>query len=57
MVFFADFPGRDLSGAIDLYFADRAGEITRAQRIQGPFPALVHDFAITSDFIVFLSVR
>ena len=53
MVFFANFPRRDFSGAIELYVADRAGALIRRQRIQAPFPSLVHDFAITRDFVIF----
>jgi carotenoid cleavage dioxygenase len=53
MVFFANFPRRDLSGSIEIYTADRTGTLTRQQCIKGPFPALVHDFALTRDFIIF----
>lgn len=53
MVFFANFPGRDFSGALELYVADREGRLLRRERLQGPFPALVHDFAVTPDFAIF----
>lgn len=54
MIFFANFPGRDFSGAIELYAADREGRLTRRERIQGPLPSVVHDFAITPNFVIFL---
>jgi len=52
MVFFANFPTGRLTGDIELYFANAAGELTRSQTIRGPFPALIHDFALTRDFAV-----
>jgi carotenoid cleavage dioxygenase len=54
MLAFANFPGRDYSGAIELYQIDRGGHLSRRQRIQAPFPAFVHDFAITRSFVVFI---
>ncbi len=54
LVFFANFPGRDFSGALELYVADQDGRLIQRERIQGPFAALVHDFAITTGFVIFL---
>jgi carotenoid cleavage dioxygenase-like enzyme len=54
MVFFANFPGGDLSGLLELYVADASGCLIRRRRIAGPFPSLVHDFAVTRDFVVFV---
>ncbi len=53
MLFFANFPGRDFSTALELYTADRAGKLIGQQRLQAPFASLIHDFAITRDFILF----
>lgn len=53
MVFFANFPRRDFSGALEIYTADKAGRHIQQQRITLPYPALIHDFAVTRDFIVF----
>jgi carotenoid cleavage dioxygenase len=39
MIFFANFPTGRLTGDIELYFADAAAALTRAQMIRGPFPA------------------
>jgi len=52
MVFFANFPGRDFSGALDVFVVDARGRIARRETIRGPFPALVHDFAIAGRFAV-----
>jgi carotenoid cleavage dioxygenase-like enzyme len=52
MIFFANFPTGRINGDVELYFANAAGEITRSQTIRGPFAALIHDFAITEDFVV-----
>ncbi len=52
MVFFANFPTGRLTGDIEIYFANAAGELTRKQSIRGPFPALIHDFAMTRDFVM-----
>jgi carotenoid cleavage dioxygenase-like enzyme len=52
MIAFANFPIGRLTGDIELYFVDAAGILIRSQMIHGPFPALIHDFAITCDFVV-----
>lgn len=54
MLFFANFPTRRFDGTIEFYVADAHGRLTRRETIRGPFPALVHDFAITRDFVVFV---
>jgi carotenoid cleavage dioxygenase-like enzyme len=54
MLFFANFPTRRFDGAIEFYVADAHGRLIRRETIQGPFPALVHDFAITHDFVIFV---
>ncbi len=52
MIFFANFPTGRISGDVEFYFARPAGELIRSQMIKGPFPALVHDFAVTRDFVI-----
>jgi carotenoid cleavage dioxygenase-like enzyme len=52
MLFFANFPAGRISGDLELYIADPAGELVLAQSLSGPFAALIHDFAMTRDFIV-----
>jgi carotenoid cleavage dioxygenase-like enzyme len=53
MLFFANFPNKDFSGVLAFYAADADGNLTRSEMIQGPFPSVVHDFAITKDHILF----
>jgi carotenoid cleavage dioxygenase len=54
MLFFANFPSRAFDGALAFYVADARGAIARSASIAGPFPALVHDFAITRERVVFV---
>jgi carotenoid cleavage dioxygenase len=54
MVFFANFPSRQFDGEIAFYVADAGGRLIRRESVHGPYPALVHDFAITRDFAVFI---
>lgn len=52
MLFFANFPTGRISSDIEFYVANASGEIVRSQMMRGPFPALVHDFAVTTDFVI-----
>ncbi len=52
MLFFANFPTGRLDGELACYVANRGGELIRLDLLRGPFAALVHDFAITRDFIM-----
>jgi carotenoid cleavage dioxygenase-like enzyme len=52
MVFFANVPRGRLTGELVLYEADAAGELAWSCVVQGPYPALVHDFAITERFAI-----
>jgi carotenoid cleavage dioxygenase len=52
MWFFANFPTGRLTGEIALYVASASGELIRSEMLPGPFPAMVHDFAITQDFVI-----
>ena len=54
MLFFANFPSHKFDGALAFYVADANGAIVRSTTIAGPFPALVHDFAITRGHVVFV---
>lgn len=54
MVFFANFPTRVFDGALALHIANAEGDLIRSARIAGPYPALVHDFAMTPDHVVFV---
>lgn len=52
MVFFANLPRGRLTGELAIYEADAGGRIVNAWMVEGPYPALVHDFAITERFVV-----
>jgi len=52
MVFFANFPSGRFNGEVAVYVASPAGELIRSATISGPIPSLIHDFAITRDFVV-----
>ncbi len=54
MLGFTNFPGRDFSGVIELVEIDPAGHLSRRQRIQAPFAAFIHDFAVTRTFAAFI---
>lgn len=49
---FANVPRGRLTGELALYEIDRNGELADSRFVQGPYPALVHDFAITERFVV-----
>jgi carotenoid cleavage dioxygenase-like enzyme len=51
---FANFHGRRFDGALHFHVIDRHGELTRTERVEGPYPALVHDFAFTDAHVVFV---
>lgn len=53
MVFFANFPNRSFTGDIEWCVADATGAIRGQGCVQAPFPALIHDFALTRDFMLF----
>jgi carotenoid cleavage dioxygenase-like enzyme len=52
MLFFANFPTGRITSDIDFYLASPKGDLVRSHLIHGPFPALVHDFAVTKDFVI-----
>jgi carotenoid cleavage dioxygenase-like enzyme len=53
MLFFANFPTGRVTGDLEFYAANSSGDLIRSQMIHGPFPALIHDFNVTSDFVIF----
>jgi carotenoid cleavage dioxygenase len=52
MVLIANFENFRQPLAVGLHVVDASGAIARSTRICGPFPSLIHDFALTADFIV-----
>jgi carotenoid cleavage dioxygenase-like enzyme len=52
-IFFANYPGGRFDGEIAWYVADREGHITSQHTLTAPFPAIVHDFGVTRDYVVF----
>src|SRR5262249_28994866 len=40
-----------ITGEVELYVANASGSLVRSHKVVGPFPALIHDFAFTEDFI------
>lgn len=52
MWFFANLPGGRLNGDIGLYAADASGALVWSTVIQGPWAAMVHDFAVTQDYVI-----
>ena len=55
MIFFANEPGRRFNGEIVWYLVNERGEVLLERRIEAPFSSIVHDFAVTRDFVVFLT--
>ncbi len=54
MLFFANFPTGRLTGDIGFYVAGRNGALVRSDIVTGPFAALIHDFAVTAKYVVFI---
>lgn len=54
MLAFTNLPDRKLDGRIDLHVFDAAGVLTRTESIKAPYPALVHDFAVTDEYVAFI---
>jgi carotenoid cleavage dioxygenase-like enzyme len=51
--FFANEPEGAFTGELAYYVASAEGAITVRERIDTPFAAIVHDFAITERFVIF----
>ncbi|MBX3486083.1 carotenoid oxygenase family protein [Phenylobacterium sp.] len=54
LVLFANLPRGRLTGELALHEADAAGVLSAARMVQGPHASIVHDFAITPNFAVFV---
>lgn len=54
MLAFANFPDQRFDGALLLHTIEAGGALVRSIRIVGPYPALVHDFAITPRHVLFV---
>jgi carotenoid cleavage dioxygenase len=52
MVLIANFENFREPLAVGLHVVDATGAIVRSTKIAGPYPALIHDFALTADFVV-----
>ena len=52
MWFFANFPSGRITRDVDIYQANASGELIQSLTVRGPFPALIHDFAVSRDFLI-----
>jgi carotenoid cleavage dioxygenase-like enzyme len=52
MLLIANFEDVRRGEELGLHVVDAGGALVRSERIKGPYPAIVHDFAITRDFVV-----
>jgi carotenoid cleavage dioxygenase len=52
MIFFGYSAKGRFSKEISLQTADKDGRITRAEILDGPFPSMIHDFAVTRNWII-----
>ncbi len=53
MVCFAYGNDGPLTAGMAYYVIDKTGKLTRFDRFQAPYPAMVHDFLVTRDFVLF----
>jgi carotenoid cleavage dioxygenase len=52
MVFFGYSAKGRFTKEVSLQADDRNGTITRAEILEGPYPSMIHDFAVTKNWIV-----
>jgi carotenoid cleavage dioxygenase len=52
MIFFGYSAGGRFSKEVSIQTVDRSGVVTRAEILEGPFPSMIHDFAVTRNWIV-----
>ena len=52
MIFFGYSANGRFTKEISIQTVDRNGKITRAEILEGPYPSMVHDFAVTRNWIV-----
>jgi carotenoid cleavage dioxygenase len=53
LVFFAYMASGPFSADIGLFKVSRDGVLTESHMLQAPYPSMVHDFAVTENFVVF----
>jgi carotenoid cleavage dioxygenase-like enzyme len=54
MLWFAYFAGPEpLSNLIDYGVTDKSGNVTRRDRFAGPYAAIIHDFMVTRNYVMF----
>ena len=53
MVAFGYFTRTVADNIIEIYFIDAAGTLTRTERIEAPYPSMVHDCLLSENYIVF----
>ena len=41
------------SSTIELFFIDRAGQLTRTETFEAPYSSMVHDFMLSENFVIF----
>lgn len=52
MIFFGYSATGRFTKEVSLQTVDRHGKVTRAEILEGPFPSMIHDFAVTKNWIV-----
>jgi len=52
LIYFANYPNMKFDGSIDWGVIDKSGVVTENHTIKAPYACLVHDFVVTTDFIV-----
>ena len=52
MIFFGYSATGRFTKEVSLQTVDRHGKVTRAEILDGPFPSMIHDFAVTKNWIV-----
>jgi carotenoid cleavage dioxygenase-like enzyme len=53
MLFFSYFGKGLFSPEINFHVVDASGTLTRSEQFKAPFPAMVHDFVVTSEYVLF----
>ncbi|MBT8078043.1 MAG: carotenoid oxygenase family protein [Gammaproteobacteria bacterium] len=53
MLFFCYFGNGPFTPEINFHVVDAKGKLLRSEQFKAPFPAMVHDFVVTSDYVLF----
>lgn len=53
MLFFSYFGRGPFSPDINFHVVNREGQLTRSESFKAPFPSMVHDFVVTSEYVLF----